>query len=276
MIRKLQKLKSKRGFTVLELVVVLAIIAIMAGTVLSSSSNRRDRVKDANSTAKDFFVTIQTEFTRFQMFDGPLTMSLQKQYGSNVDAVSTSAKYGGMMWFPRVGGNYPLSTSQVLDSGWREDLPESTGITIEVHVVNNKILNVDWDWTTADLLERVDDTQTGDARSELSAVLQLELERRMEYRDGYYYARVAYAAPTGSIDGTGQSPGDYKAKPVNIAWSAYCANQLTGDENTYTFRTSNVNFNGQIVGIVGGKITDETYAGDPGTNLTTVPDPTDG
>ena len=273
MIQRLQKLKSKRGFTVLELVVVLAIIAIMAGTILSSSSNRRDRVKDANSTAKDFFTTIQTEFTRFQMFDGPITMSLQGQYNMDVSSVPTSTKYGGMMWFPRVGGNYPLPKSRVLTSDWRNELPSSGGITLEIHVVNNKILNVDWDWNTADLFARMDDTQTGDARSELSAVLQLELDRRMEYRDGYYYARVAYSAPATTIDGE-PGPGDYKAKPVNIAWTAYCTRQLTSDENTYKFRTSNVNFNGQVVGVIGGDMGDGTFAGDPGTSLTEIPDPT--
>ena len=78
MIQRLHKLKSKRGYTMLELIIVIAIIAIMTGTITANTSTRVNRIREANSTAMYFYTTIQTEFTRFQMFDGPLTMSLSK------------------------------------------------------------------------------------------------------------------------------------------------------------------------------------------------------
>lgn len=291
MIQRLQRLKSKRGYTVLELVIVIAIIAIMTGTIIAGSTTRQSRVREANSTAKDFYTTIQTEFTRFQMFDGPLTMSLQKQYNASPNTAISSRKYGGMMWFPTVGGNYPLSPNATKMASlhvnsdpleWRSDgLPPVAGLTIEVHVVNNKILSVDWDYTSAGLFAKGVDEDNDIDRSELSAVLQLELDRRMEYKDGYYYARVVYVSPAEAIIlGTGGEPSkaQCKATPVYVLWAGYCRSQLTSDSNTYTFRANYVTNSGQIVGLVGGDVLGaeggSQILGAPGTSIIDVFDPT--
>lgn len=80
MIHTLQRLKAKRGFTMIELIVVVGIIAVMLATVLVGTNNRQNRISSANSAAKDFYSALQTEFTNFQMFDGPLTMTLDGVY----------------------------------------------------------------------------------------------------------------------------------------------------------------------------------------------------
>lgn len=288
MIQRLHKLKSKRGYTMLELIVVIAIIAIMAGTITANTSTRLNRIRDANSTAKDFYTTIQTQFTRFQMFDGPLTMSLQKQYANSPNAGVLNRKYGGMMWYPRAGGNYPVKANEAKMSAagvasdvmtWRKDaLPIPAGITIEVHVVNNKILSVDWDYTTAALFAKeLDDAEDASLRSELSAILQLELDRRMEYKDGYYYARVIYtntsAATMGVGDG-GASSADIRATPVTVLWAAYCRRQFTGDDATYTFRKAYTSNDGEIVGVVGGQMNTGDYLGNTGSSIVDVVDVT--
>ncbi len=291
MIQRLQRLKSKRGFTVMELVVTIAIIAIMTATIIANSSTRQSRIREANSTAKDFYTTIQTEFTRFQMFDGPLTMSLQKKYNASPNSVvgTGNRQWGGVMWYPLVGGNYPISTDITQMSNlhvnsdameWRnEALPAKAGITLEVHVVNNKILSVDWDYTTSGLFAKGIDEESGLDRSELSAVLQMELDRRMEYRDGYYYARVIYSNKTPIDDLPNATAAQCKAYPVTVLWAAYCREQLTDNSDTYTFRTSFVTNAGQVVGLVGGDITDPDDStteelGRPGTSILSVDDPT--
>lgn len=297
MIQRLQRLKSKRGFTVMELVVVIAIIAIMTATIIANSSTRQSRIREATSTAKDFYTTIQTEFTRFQMFDGPLTMTLQKKYngGPNTVVGTGNRHWGGVMWYPLVGGNYPISSDVTQMSNlhvnsdameWRnEALPAKAGITLEVHVVNNKILSVDWDYTTSGLFAKdldeaglTDEDDIKAARSELSAVLQMELDRRMEYRDGYYYARVIYSNKAPINDLPNATAAQCKAFPVTVLWAAYCREQLTDDSDTYTFRTSFVTNAGQVVGLVGGDITNPDDSstqelGLPGTSILSVDDP---
>lgn len=288
MIKRLHKLKNKRGYTVLELVVVFAIIAIMTAMIIAGSTTRQSRVREANSTAKDFYTTIQTEFTRFQMYDGPLTITLQKQYNNSPSSAvgNVNRRYGGVMWFPAVGGNYPISSdaermaSLHVNSDaveWRtEAMPALAGITIEVHVVNNKILSVDWDYTTSGLFAKPLDEENEMVRSELSAVLELELNKRMEYRDGYYYARVIYSNVKPLTD-PDPSAAECRAYPVQVLWAAYCREQMTDDSSTYTFRTNFVTNSGQIVGLVGGNITGGEAGpqnlGAPGTSVLEVTDP---
>lgn len=281
------------------MVIVIAIIAIMAGTITANTSSRYNRIREANSTAKDFYTTIQTEFTRFQMFDGPLTMSLSKQYNNSPNVAVTSRKYGGIMWYPRAGGNYPVKNdaSKMAAVGvasdrmeWREKaLPRPAGITIEVHVVNNKILSVDWDYTSVGLFGKqpdeaglTDEADINAARSELSAVLQLELDRKMDYKDGYYYARVIYTNTSAAVKGVDPIPGgggassaDIRATPVTVLWAAYCRRQFdSADPNTYSFRKSYTSNVGEIVGVVGGTANTGSYIGDTGTNFIDIIDVT--
>ena len=280
----------------LELIIVIAIIAIMTGTITANTSTRVNRIREANSTAMDFYTTIQTEFTRFQMFDGPLTMSLSKKYNANpYDCVgAANRKYGGLMWYPRAGGNYPMkdNSAQMQQSGVRSDalywrgsaLPIPAGITIEVHVVNNKILSVDWAYTTSELFGKqpdeaglTDEAAINAARSELSAVLQLELDHKMDYSDGYYYARVVYTNdavtdPHGANwDPTLASSADIRAQAVTVEWAAYCRRQFTTtDAKTYTFRKAYTSNAGEIVGVVGGTAATGSYLGDIGTSFLAV------
>lgn len=282
----LHKLKSRRGYTMMEMIIVIAILAIMAGTISANTSSRYNRIREATSTAQDFYTVIQTEFTRFQMFDGPLTMELQRQYAASPDKGVGTRRYGGLMWFPRVGGNYPIKPdadkmaavgvgSDVMT--WRNKaLPRPAGITIEVHVVNNKILSVDWDYTTAALFAKtLDDADDPSLRSELSAVLQLELDRRMEYKDGYYYARIIYTNQEASNLGVDSaSSASLRASPVTVLWAAYCRGQFTSDEATYTFRKAYTSNAGEIVGIVGGTTYTGDYLGSTGSNIVNATDMT--
>lgn len=279
MIQRLQRLKNKRGYTMLELILVITILAIMAATILGGSKNRQNRIREATSTAKDFYTTIQTEFTRFQMFDGPLTMTLSHQYNASPNGVVGSGpinrRFGGVMWFPAVGGNYPIlsSTSKMSTlhvntdrMEWRNEAePSAAGITIEVHVINNKIQSVDWDYTTSGLFAKsLDET-----KSELSAVLEMELDKRMEYRDGYYYARVVYNLANKDCSKT---TAECRATPVKILWAAYCRNQITADESTYTFRKDYVSNAGEIVGVIGGTTPTGSFLGSTGSNIVNVND----
>lgn len=263
----------------LELIIAIAIIAIMTGTIIANTSSRLNRIREANSTAKDFYTTIQTEFTRFQMFDGPLTMTLSNQYNASPNGVvgnnPTNRRFGGVMWFPSVGGNYPILSNTAKMSAlhvntdrmeWRNEAkPSAAGITVEVHVINNKIQSVDWDYTTAGLFAKdLDET-----KSELSAVLELELAQRMDYKDGYYYARVVYNLANKDLSKT---TAECRATPVRILWAAYCRSQLTADESTYTFRKDYVSNAGEILGVVGGQMATGANLGSTGSNIVNVND----
>lgn len=247
MIHTLQRLKAKRGFTMIELIVVVGIIAVMLATVLVGTNNRQNRISSANSAAKDFYSALQTEFTNFQMFDGPLTMTLDGVYSLNkndISAIKKNDPNGGMKYYPAAGGNYPYAGALGGETHLN-GTPKTAELYLEFHAVNGNI-DVRWANTISALIG------TGaPANSELSAVLEREMQRRIEYNDGYYYAKVSYTPPSTSISGFTKY--DFRTSSVKVDWAAYTRKQMrSADPSTYTFKMQNLLSNGQVCGVVAG------------------------
>lgn len=214
MIRTIQRLKAKRGFTVIELVVVIAIIAIMVSTVLVGTNNRQKRINSANSAAADFYSALQTEFINFQMFDGPLTMSLDGVYSANRDNISVigaNSPNGGVKYYPAAGGNYPYAGAAVGETHL-DGTPKAAELYLEFRVSGSNFKV--WWANTMDALIGA----SAPATSELGAVLEQEMKDRIEYSDGYYYAEVSYIPPTaGGV--SAPTKYDYRAASVKVKWT---------------------------------------------------------
>lgn len=68
MIKNLHRLKNRKGFTLIELIVVLAIIAVLTVVgVVSSLGGNTQKVQAANSNAKAFLSAAQLTLTRIQL-----------------------------------------------------------------------------------------------------------------------------------------------------------------------------------------------------------------
>ena len=73
MVKYLSALKRKKGFTVVELVVVIAIIAVLVGIIAASFTDRdSNKIIEADSNAATFMTAAQLAFTKAQFTERSL------------------------------------------------------------------------------------------------------------------------------------------------------------------------------------------------------------
>lgn len=229
----------------IEIIVVIAIIGVMSAVVLFGSNGRREKILEANTTASDFYSVLQAEFTNLQMYDGPITMSINKVYkDDNLKNLKDHPEFCGLKYYPAAGGNYPFDGTVATDETHWEGTPKTACLYIEVYAYGGTVRRVNY----ANDLESLFAIEKSDAEKEkyeLCMVLTDEMKNRIEYKNGYYYARISYDAPAPATGGL--SVYDYRTVPVKVDWTAYCAYELTDPEQT--FRSANYLTDDGICGV---------------------------
>ena len=67
MIQYLQRMRNKKGFTFIELIVVMGIIAVLAAIIIPNLiGNDTDKKRSANVNSQTFFTAVQLAMTRAQ------------------------------------------------------------------------------------------------------------------------------------------------------------------------------------------------------------------
>lgn len=92
MIRYLQAMKRKKGFTMVELVIVIAIIAIiMAAMFTTMLSGSTEKLLAANTNAEAFFTASQLSFTRMSFTERSLVTVVDEEdkYIEYINGVNT-------------------------------------------------------------------------------------------------------------------------------------------------------------------------------------------
>lgn len=234
MIKYLQKLSRKKGFTLVELIVVIAILAIMSAVILLNIDNKSTRIKSANSAASDFYVAVQSAFTRYMTYPAPLSPTFR----DNPDTTPFMRYYKG------ANGNYPYDMSSWGASPIaNENYPSPTKLNIEVKVVKNKIEYVNCGLGTLYQPGGVIDKTTDDG-SEFGRLLKLEIEKRIEYQNGYYYASISCTPEYDTANAL------KKMDTVIVDYTAFSYDKLKNDSSAdYTFSgRDNVLLNGDVCG----------------------------
>lgn len=267
MIRYLQGLKVKKGFTIIELIVVIAIMGVLMAVILPAISSERSRINAANSAARDFYAALQTTMSKYSTYDGQLS-----------NMYVNDNNLGIMRYYPLLCGNFPYDKSYPAANTDTEN-PAIASLYIMVHVENDNIrkvaavtraaANTANDPGMFELLKRNDT----DRNTEFSKLLTNEIAGRAVLDNGFYYARVDFNYKT-SLTGV---PEDIKLSSLKVAYTAYTRKELPTASGSYsgfvnstlTFGSDNKLNTGEICGTCAAwNETTNNRIGMTGTSLT--------
>lgn len=101
----MRRILGKKGFTLLELVIVIAIIGVLTAMIVPNLSTSEQRKKAAVSGAKDFYSAAQYLVTKYSRYEGYLSDEMKQQQLGN-DAKNLKAD-SIMLYDKTLFGNYP-------------------------------------------------------------------------------------------------------------------------------------------------------------------------
>lgn len=240
----MRRILGKKGFTLIELVVVFAIIAVLLAMILPTLSSRESNKKESILAARDFYSATQNLFSKYSKYEANL------YYGQTDSDI--------MVYDKKLGGNYPnQNTSQYL------------GIAMCVRKSKIEYVNV-IGGNSALLCEMRLFSQ-----SEISDVTDFEkmfakdIEPLFLRKDGIYYAYVHFKSNADELTGVANT------NTVKVLASAYsptelppCGTDYDAFKNKYLLLEDNgLNANDDYFGVCSS--TKDTvlnsYIGEPGT-----------
>lgn len=161
MIKYLNRLKNKKGFSLIELVVVIAIIAVLLTALLVNMiGGNTDKILSANTNAKSFLTAAQLTFTRAQLTERSLV-------------------------------NYPDTEEKFIEyKAGSNIIKDGKYLFVEAKFEQNGIVGLHIDYTFNGLMNKPDITASGPFTTLENYLAKNIDEYLTESYDGYFYAAI--------------------------------------------------------------------------------------
>ncbi len=244
----------KKGFTLVELVIVIAVIALLTAMLLPGLSMSGSLKDTAMSGAKDFYVATQHLFSKFAKLETTIAT------------------------VPGAADEHDPQQVVVYDRDFGGNRPNNKYAFVMMHVVNTQIQNVvamsndKPQAAMAAVLQNQDEATNG----KFETMFQSEMQSLFEAPDGFYYALVRYDDALGTKAGS----------VVKVVMAGYgekrLANYPAGKDVTdtayfKTFRDENLHvmdegqlYNGDYFGIQSSEMFNGSYIGQGNTYFAVV------
>lgn len=240
----MRKFLRKKGFTIIELIVVIAIIAVLVAMIVPTLSTRDANKHASRTAARDFYSATQHLFTKYSKYEGELYPGQKEDTGKIID------------YDKSLGGNYPTTLYICLAMCVRN------GEIVYVDAVgaNNPTvaeMNLYSQWHVSD-------------ETTLEKMLKKDLKPLFMQQDGIYYAYIFFRNNATLVpESTGNT------NTVRVLAAAYCPTEIPpcgSDYNDFMskyllLQENGYNANGDYLGVCSSfedKILNNTI-GFPGT-----------
>lgn len=244
----------KKGFTLVELVIVIAIIALFTAMLLPGLTASGSLKNQVTEGARDFYVATQHLFSKFAKLE------------TTIATVTGAAN------------EHDPQQVVIYDRDFGGNRPNNKYAFVMMHVVNTQIQNVvafsgeKPQTAMASVLQNQDEATNG----AFETMFQSEMQSLFEAQDGFYYALVKYDDSLGTKAGS-------VVKVVMAGYgdkrlANYPAGQKTDDTAYFkSFRDENLHimdegqlYNGDYFGVQSSEMFNGSYIGEGNTYFAVV------
>lgn len=249
----MRKILGKKGFTMIELVIVIAIIAILSAMILPTLSSKEAEKKASVSAAKDYYSAVQYLVTKYSRYEGYLSEELkQQQLGKDPDETSGNCIFA---YDKALFGNYPQKKFTLIAMKVDKSQIEYVDVVALDNISLAEIALYQKDGVT---------TETNFER-----LYKSDVEPLFKAQDGMYYAYVYFE------NNENKATGEPNTNTVRVLASAYCPTELPPcgadfndfKENYLLLTDNGLNAKGMFLGVCSStKDTSiDKYLGTPGS-----------
>lgn len=239
----MRRFLRKKGFSLVELIVVIAIIAVLLAMIVPSLSSRDANKKASILAARDFYSATQNLFSKYSKYEDYIYYGQKDETGKLID------------YNKQLGGNYPAK--------------KYLGVAMSVKKSKIEYVDIVGDDSAIICEMRLYGKSGVSDETDFEKMFAKDIEPLFLQQDGIYYAYVTFSSNADTINNIANT------NTVKVLASGYCPSDLPpcgtdydAFRNKYLLLEDNgLNADGLYLGVCSSTKDTvlDTYIGDPGS-----------